>query len=525
MSGAVSSELSEYEKQRLANIARNEAALAALGIGQAKRDMAALERERARARVGGNGPKRSAPYGPARASSRIQGKPGPTYAEVEEAEAQSSASWVGRRNTARRDFYATGFNNTVWPTQEQVAAAAAAAEETVTASQVPASVKVMLPSHVSGGYWLQLPVDLAEHLPGSLGKHRFRLLDSTGAEPASGGGPGFPVIWLRRGGSGGGLSGGWRGFAIDRELGVGDVVAFEKVDGNQLRATIHRAITLEERHSLAMSHSGGDVNPLAEPKKALSAFMIFSAEVRPDLMKQNGDLATTQKKIGELWRQMPDVEKSPYHQKAQLDRKRYLKERLDHDNAEASEDSEDEAAQGGNEGDDKAPTDTTTPKPPETRTARKRAAEKPSGRATKRAKAIGALVQTKKEKQDQEQEQEFEVDHIVGKKKGFYKVHWMGYDSTHDTWEPSAAIKAAAPDAIAAWEAASSVSGIKKNDRVNVKFGADMYAGTVTRVYKQQATPKSPAAGTQQPDFDVRFDIDDETWKIQPRQGHIFERL
>ena len=33
-SQAVSSELSEYEKQRLANIARNEAALAALGIGQ-----------------------------------------------------------------------------------------------------------------------------------------------------------------------------------------------------------------------------------------------------------------------------------------------------------------------------------------------------------------------------------------------------------------------------------------------------------------------------------------------------------
>ena len=92
MSGAVSSELSEYEKQRLANIARNEAALAALGIGQAKRDMAALERERARARVGGNGPKRSAPYGPARASSRIQGKPGPTYAEVEEGTDNSCSS-------------------------------------------------------------------------------------------------------------------------------------------------------------------------------------------------------------------------------------------------------------------------------------------------------------------------------------------------------------------------------------------------------------------------------------------------
>jgi hypothetical protein len=39
----------------------------------------------------------------------------------------------------------------------------------------------MLPSHVSGGYWLQLPVELAECLPGAQGKHRFRLLDSDGA--------------------------------------------------------------------------------------------------------------------------------------------------------------------------------------------------------------------------------------------------------------------------------------------------------------------------------------------------------
>jgi hypothetical protein len=516
MSGAVSSELSEYEKQRLANIARNEAALAALGIGQAKRDMAAAERERAQARIGGSRSKRSIAYGPARASSRIAGKPGPTYADVAEAEAQSSSAWVGRRNTGRRDFYATGFNNTVWPTQEQVAKAAAAAEETVAASQVPASVKVMLPSHVSSGYWLQMPVDLADYLPGSMGKHRFRLLDSTGAEPASGGGPGFPVIWLRRGGNGGGLSGGWRGYAIDRELGVGDVVAFEKLDGNKLRATIHRALTLEERHALAMSHSGGAGNPLAEPKKALSAFMIYSAEVRPGLMKQNGDLATTQKKIGELWRQMPDSEKQPYHEKAQLDRKRYLKERLEHDKAQdsAGEESEDEAAQEDAEGVYKGP-ETMTPNLRETRTARKRATKQPSSTAAKRSK-------TRVQIQEQEQKEEYEVERVVGKKKGFYKIHWMGYPSSHDTWEPSDVIEAGAPEAVAAWEAASEakVLGIKKNDRVNVKFGAVMYAGTVTRVHKKA----TKARAGNQPNFDVHFDEDDETWTIEPGL-HVFERL
>lgn len=524
MSGAVSSELSEYEKQRLANIARNEAALAALGIGQAKRDMAAAERERARARVVVNRPKQSVAYGPARTSSRIAGKPGPTYAEVaEEAKAQSSAAWVGRRNTSSRDFYATGFNNTVWPTQEQVAKAAAAAEETVAASQMPASVKVMLPSHVSGGYWLQLPVDLAEHLPGSMGKHRFRLLDSTGAEPASGGAGGFPVIWLRRGGSGGGLSGGWRGFAIDRELGVGDVVAFEKMDGNKLRATIHRAITLEERHSLAMSHSAsaGSGSPLAEPKKALSAFMIFSAVVRPDLMKQSGDLATAQKRIGELWREMPDTEKQEYHAKAKLDRQRYLKERLEHDEANDSEDSEIESAQESTIGSDKE-SEIVTPSLQTRAGTRKRVAKQPSDGTGKRKRTVSPRTYKHKVAREQEQEQEqvdeelYEVERIVGKKKGFYKIHWKGYATSYDTWEPSAAIKAGAPEAVAAWEASSKTSGITKSARVKVKFGRDMYAGTVTRVHKKQAT--------QQPDFDVLFDVDGETWKIQPGL-HIFKLL
>lgn len=521
MAGGVSSELCEYEKQRLANIARNEAALAALGIGQAKRDMAAAQR--AQVRVGGVGrSKPSVRHGPARASSRIAGKPGPTHAESE-IEAQSSAAWIGRRNTSRRDFYATGFNNTVWPTQEQVARAAAAAEETVAASQVPASVKVMLPSHVSGGYWLQMPVDLADYLPGSMGKHRFRLLDSTGAEPASGDGSGFPVIWLRRGGSGGGLSGGWRGFAIDRELGVGDVVAFEKLDGNKLRATIHRALSLEERLSLAMSHSGGAGNPLTEPKKPLSAFMIFAAEVRPNLMKQNGDLATTQKKIAELWRAMTDADKQQYQEQAQLDRKRYLKEWQEHDKAQGSEDIEDSA-----DSEDEAPkedlkcankvTDIATPKMREMRVAHKRAAEQPAGRAKKRNKAV-----TEHSKDAQEQQQVYEVERIVGQKKGFFKVRWSGYDSSHDTWEPSDVIKAGAAEVVAAWEAASKMSGVKKDDRVSVKFGDEMFSGTVTRVHKRKGKPKSPA-DKQQPDFDVLFDADGETWKIQPGL-HIFEAI
>jgi hypothetical protein len=35
------------------------------------------------------------------------------------------------------------------------------------------------------------------------------------------------VVWLRKGKRGGGLSGGWRGFAIDNEICAGDSVCFE----------------------------------------------------------------------------------------------------------------------------------------------------------------------------------------------------------------------------------------------------------------------------------------------------------
>ena len=46
--------------------------------------------------------------------------------------------------------------NTVWPEQAAVQAAAAKAEATLAASACPAGVKVMLPSHVASGFWLQV---------------------------------------------------------------------------------------------------------------------------------------------------------------------------------------------------------------------------------------------------------------------------------------------------------------------------------------------------------------------------------
>lgn len=62
----------------------------------------------------------------------------------------------------------------------------------------------MLPSHVSGGYWLQAPKAMVRHMPRD--KESF---------PMEHDGQVWDVVWLPRPGGSGGMSGGWRTFAID----------------------------------------------------------------------------------------------------------------------------------------------------------------------------------------------------------------------------------------------------------------------------------------------------------------------
>ena len=515
MSG-VGAELCEYERQRLANIARNEAQLAQLGIFDTKRDMAQESRQKAKAAR--RRQISSLPAEASRASSRIAGK-APAYRELADTEQRARSEggpWrthVGARS--RRDFYATGFNNTVWPSQEQVKAAAAAAEATVDASALPASVKVMLPSHVSGGYWLQMPVDLTASLAST--KTRMRLIDSEGVEPEAGG-PGFPVIWLPRGG-GGGLSGGWRGYAIERELGVGDVVAFEKLDGARLKATVHRAMTLEERLTLASSSGGGGASPLGEsPRNPRSAFVFFSAEQRPKLLAENRELysqfGAMGKKLGELWRGMSEEEKAPHVAKAKEERKQMMQTAMGDDDggdegvataAEGAQASEGAAAaaEGKASAADEVPEKVeTAEETPASRPKRKRAAaQEPRKR---RAESPPDIAQAQAEVL-------YEVEKVVDKRtKGGaleYKVQWKGFDRTHDSWEPAAGLSAATA-AVTRFE-------LRKGRRVSVKFGKTHYEGVVTVVHNK-------IEGQQSPDFSVTFDADGETWRIS-HKDHVFK--
>ena len=76
----------------------------------------------------------------------------------------------------------------------------------------------MQPSHVSGGFWLQFPSELVHLLPSS--KTMVWLYCPTptwGTQYETADGGRWPCTWLPRS-KGAGLSGGWRGFAIDQQL-------------------------------------------------------------------------------------------------------------------------------------------------------------------------------------------------------------------------------------------------------------------------------------------------------------------
>ncbi|CAL9242325.1 unnamed protein product [Arabidopsis halleri] len=95
-------------------------------------------------------------------------------------------------------------------------------------SGYPSFVKSMLQSHVSGGFWLGLPVQFCRS---HLGKQDgvITLIDEEGEE--------YETIYLARKN---GLSGGWMGFAIAHKLAYGDTLVFELVRRTAFKVYITR---------------------------------------------------------------------------------------------------------------------------------------------------------------------------------------------------------------------------------------------------------------------------------------------
>ncbi|XP_065847175.1 putative B3 domain-containing protein At5g58280 [Euphorbia lathyris] len=93
----------------------------------------------------------------------------------------------------------------------------------------PSFVKSMLRSHVYKGFWLGLPAEFCkDHLPK---KDLDMILEDENGST-------YDARYL---GNKNGLSGGWRGFALDHKIDDGDAVVFELVDSDKFKLNIFRA--------------------------------------------------------------------------------------------------------------------------------------------------------------------------------------------------------------------------------------------------------------------------------------------
>ncbi|KAL7246851.1 hypothetical protein ACSBR2_001877 [Camellia fascicularis] len=99
---------------------------------------------------------------------------------------------------------------------------------------IPSFVKPMLQSHVTGGFWLGLPVYFCNnHLPNH--DEFITLLDEDDNESST------KYLSEKTG-----LSAGWRGFAIDHELVDGDALVFQLIQPTKFKVYIIRVNQVED---------------------------------------------------------------------------------------------------------------------------------------------------------------------------------------------------------------------------------------------------------------------------------------
>lgn len=159
-----------------------------------------------------------------RLSARVASNPAPVYVEISLPRFSSPRKSYGVAKT--RDF-----SNRVIATDDVREYAIEEAEKLnakLDEEGFPTLIRPMLPSHVTGGFWLGLPTDFCRRsLPRNDGM--VTLVDEDGVE--------YPVVYLARKR---GLSGGWKGFAEAHELVDGDAVIFQVISQSVLKVYIIR---------------------------------------------------------------------------------------------------------------------------------------------------------------------------------------------------------------------------------------------------------------------------------------------
>ncbi|CAM8922626.1 unnamed protein product [Rhodiola kirilowii] len=194
-----------------------------------------------------------------RRSTRVADKPMPNYKEgvIEPLERLRRVPHSYRRRDLLNRVYASDDSR-------MYAVERAESLESELGSEFPIFVKPMLQSHVTGGFWLGLPQRFCStHMPKE--DEMITLEDEEGNKSLS------KYLADRTG-----LSGGWRGFAIDHELVDGDALVFQLVKPTKFKVYIIRVNEHENEDGEADVNGDGDMDsdvvsidtvPVTEPEE------------------------------------------------------------------------------------------------------------------------------------------------------------------------------------------------------------------------------------------------------------------
>lgn len=138
----------------------------------------------------------------------------------------------------------------------------------------PSFVKSMVRSHVSSCFWLGLPSKFCkENLP--LGDLRMVLEDQNGSE--------CDALYI---GSRTGLSGGWRGFAMDHGLDDGDALVFELSEPARFKIYIVKVSNLSNHDSKKVIDAKG--KRMGKQVNSHKAIENVNSSVSQKLKQENG---------------------------------------------------------------------------------------------------------------------------------------------------------------------------------------------------------------------------------------------
>ncbi|XP_050365071.1 B3 domain-containing protein At5g42700-like [Argentina anserina] len=210
-----------YEEARKQRMEENRKRMEALNLPQLAHSLRTSSSPKASPMKRQKPPKVEKQIVEVRRSARNAGQPSPVYREVE---VKIPRSYV--RVSKHRDL-----SNRVYASDHARAEATEKAEELESGlgTDYPTFVKPMLQSHVSGGYWLGVPLSFCRsYLPTR--DATVVLIDEEGEE--------YNTVYLN---NNHGLSGGWRGFAMAHDLVDGDALVFQLIRPTTFKVYITRA--------------------------------------------------------------------------------------------------------------------------------------------------------------------------------------------------------------------------------------------------------------------------------------------